>query len=88
MSDWQPIESAPTELFTGKCEKFLVTNNRKARTAHGHMSHVWLVSMIHEKDGEVCAFSDGSYNRVYGITHFMPLGVTAAADRLEGARTS
>lgn len=78
---WIPLtERTPPE----KCPPFLVTNNLGARNAYGHMSHVWLVPMIHEwKPGErdnngrsgleaygrFVAFDDRSV-RLHNLTHW------------------
>ena len=67
-----------------RCGKIFVTNNIRARDAFGHMSHVWLVSMlhryeegdktIHDQDaiaeyGQFTAFNDGD-SRLCFITHW------------------
>lgn len=52
--------------------KVLVTNNLKARNAHGEMSHVWVVSMVHETtepEGPFMAFTEGD-RRLWGLTHY------------------
>lgn len=66
---------------------FLVTNNLDARNAHGHRSHVWLVTMVHEHKpgdktihngdalqefGRFSAFDDADI-RVRGLTHWASL---------------
>lgn len=66
---------------------FLVTNNLEARNAHGHRSHVWLVTMVHEakpgektihgddklqRFGRFSAFDDADI-RVRGLTHWASL---------------
>jgi len=49
----------------------LVTNNIKARNAHGFASHVWLVSMTHGDDKQgYSAFEDGGFSKVEGLTHW------------------
>lgn len=51
--------------------KLLVTNNVEARDAHGQMSHVWLVRMIHKADDDegFCAYTD-EMTKVHGVTHY------------------
>lgn len=63
---------------------FLVTNNLDARDAHGHRSHVWLVTMVHEHKsgdmtlrggdarqeyGQFSAFDESDYH-LRGLTHW------------------
>lgn len=61
----------------------LVTNNICGRNAHGFMSHIWLVSMVHEKNGEFCAFRDDGYSKVEFLTHWryaVPADLCSLAD--------
>lgn len=54
----------------------LITNNMKARNAFGHMSHVWVVSMLHEdKDapGEFCALFGDNLRKIWGVSHWAPI---------------
>lgn len=55
--------------------KILVTNNLEARDAFGHMSHIWLVQMIHDGGEEFgwFAFDDYDNRAPQNITHWMPL---------------
>ena len=54
----------------GHIGKFLVTNNINARDAFGHMSHLWLVSMIHpQQDGSFMAFSECD-TKIGNLTHW------------------
>lgn len=63
----------------------LVTNNIEARDSFGHMSHIWLVSMIHTHEtqhrfnnyviaeaGEITAFENTSDTRIRNLTHWRP----------------
>jgi len=61
---WKPIKGEIKR-------KVLVTNNIKARDAHGNRSHVWIVSMVHEKDNDAgfTAFID-NYTRLWDLTHY------------------
>lgn len=52
--------------------KLLVTNNINARDAHGRLSHVWAVLMIHKDEDEpgcFCAFNDCD-ERIHFLTHY------------------
>jgi hypothetical protein len=52
-------------------EMLLVTNNIDARDAHGFMSHLWLVRMIHHSDERgYYAFDDYDNIRPESITHW------------------
>jgi hypothetical protein len=76
VSEWQPIETAPREMGS---PPILVTNSICARNAFGHMSHVWLVMMIHDQPGGgVCAFTEGD-QKIHGLTHWAPVPVADEA---------
>lgn len=53
--------------------RVLVTNNIKARDAHGQMSHVWIGFIIKsdqpQKYGKFITFTDGD-QRVLDLTHY------------------
>lgn len=51
--------------------RVLVTNNIKARDAHGQMSHVWIGFPIYSAR-EWIIFDDAD-RKVYGLSHWMPL---------------
>lgn len=75
VEQWQPIETAPQHMKTGS---FLVTNNINARDAHGAMSHVWLVRMVHEENGEYAAFLNDGFQKIGNLTHFLPIAAIRA----------
>jgi hypothetical protein len=60
--------------ITGEMKrKVLVTNNLKARDAHGQMSHIWCVGMVHKTDQpgfEPFMAFDNSDRRLWGLTHY------------------
>lgn len=76
MSAWRSFETDPPPQF----RKVIVTNNLKARDAHGQMSHVWVglpqvssgptdsFPRIPEK-GSWMMFTD-SYDTVQYLTHW------------------
>lgn len=86
MINWIPLaEHLPPE----DGPKVLVTNNMGARNAFGHMSHVWLVSMVHKiepgeetihgedklaKWGRFMAFSEFD-NVIANLTHWADVGL-------------
>jgi hypothetical protein len=48
----------------------IVTNNIKAKTAHGEMSHVWLTSFLYvHEDGEISSFDDRD-SKICNLTHW------------------
>lgn len=67
--------SVDTRLPKQHCGYFLITNNLNARDAFGHMSHVWLTSMLHEQDeGGYSAFNGDPFgNVVHNVTHWQPI---------------
>ena len=73
MGDMMWTEINPNALPDSKIGPFLVTNNIGARNAHGRMSHVWRVHMLHLSDdplyAPVCAFDDAN-RRIGALTHF------------------
>lgn len=66
------------------CAALLVTNNIRARNAFGHMSHLWLVSMVHGKDGDFCAFSEDGFRKVESLTHWRYAVPAEGAHRIAG----
>ena len=71
MDKWIPVSERLPEPNAGK---FLVTNNISARDANGNMSHLWLVTMIHQSEKFGYYAFDDYDNRVpQNITHWMPL---------------
>ncbi len=75
---WKPINEYD---FNRKDTTCIVTNNIKAVDAHGQMSHIWIVSMIHKNGGTrkkptYSAFNDATMpfsGEIFGLTHFMEL---------------
>lgn len=64
---WTPFFS---ESFPPSNRLLLVTTNPEARDAHGEISHLWLVSIVHfEEGGEVTSFDEaGRWLR--NLTHW------------------
>ena len=49
----------------------VVTNNIKAKNAHGEMSHVWLTSFVTEsKEGDEIVTFDAADREILGLTHY------------------
>lgn len=68
-TDWIALsEQQPPE----RSGPLLVTNNIKARDAFGHMSHLWLVRMVHvdPSAGGFSAFEDNGFRKIEGLTHW------------------
>lgn len=67
--NWIPLAKGTLPPTTPH-PKILVTNNLPARDAHGHMSHVWLVSMVHHDstDDSWAAFEGDA--KLWGLTHW------------------
>lgn len=57
--------------------KVLVTNNIKARDAHGQMSHVWVVSLVQKDSDRRYGFIsfDDRHCRVLNLTHYAELPI-------------
>lgn len=67
MSAWQPIE----DRHVGRT--MLVTNNPKARTAQGEMSHLWIGWIQKTDDGEFICFNDADQRvRSLSMCHALP----------------
>lgn len=72
--EWRQITAPDRGLF-------LVTNNFKARNAHGDMSHVWLTHRIHvgQEIGDGRFFTICDSGRIVGLTHYMRVSPALAA---------
>lgn len=80
LDEWIPIERAKQEPAHAV---FLVTNSLDARTASDGYSHLWLVSMIFEKNDRYYAYTD-SNQRIENLTHYQAIIPERA--RQKGAR--
>lgn len=79
MNNWVSVEDA---LPPEHGPPLIVTNNLSGRNAFGHMSHVFQVSMLHsDGEGGFCAFTDDlSMQKIWGVTHWMPILPPASVD--------
>jgi hypothetical protein len=73
------VKTKPAWIRIDKCVPpkesgfLLVTNNIGARDAFGHMSHIWLVSLIFPQfAGGFSAYAEPSDRRVENLTHWRP----------------
>lgn len=77
---WPPESAALDDPSVTTTDSVLVTNNIKARDRMGRKSHVWLLSPIKSRDGEVVGFTDGD-RKVHSLTHWMPIAALRAPEQ-------
>lgn len=70
-NNWISVDN----MMPDSAEPVVFTNNIEARTAQGHMSHVWLGHLKRKEDGEVKGTTEG-FMKIDGVTHWLKIPMT------------